>query len=136
MAPRPYWKGYLKLSLVSWPLALPTACSAAERISCRQMNRKTATRVRQQLIDEETREVVEAHEKARGYEIGKGQYLLIEDEELEVIEIASTHMIDIDSFVPRAEIDQRFFDAPYYITPNDPVGQDAFAVIREAVSRL
>src|SRR5580704_18812394 len=66
--------------------------------------------------DEETREVVEAHEKARGYEIGKGQYLLVEDDELEAIEIASTHTIDIDSFVPRAEIDQRFFDAPYYIT--------------------
>ena len=65
--------------------------------------------------------------------IGKSQYLLIEDEELEAIEIASTHTIDIDSFVPRAEIDQRFFDAPYYITPNDPVGYDAFAVIREAM---
>jgi hypothetical protein len=74
----------------------------------------------------------ESH-KARGYEIGKGQYLLIEDEELEAIEIAGTHTIDIDSFVPRAEIDQRFFDASYYIIPNDPVGQDAFAVIREVM---
>ena len=78
-------------------------------------------------------EFVETQDKARGYEIGKGQYLLIEDEEQEAIEIASTHTIDIDSFVPRAEIDQRFFDAPYYITPDDPVGQDAFAVIREAM---
>ena len=133
MSPRPYWKGYLKLSLVSCPIAVHAACSSAERISFRQINRKTGNRLRQQLIDEETREVVEAHEKARGYEIGKGQFLLIEDEELEAIEIASTHTIDIDSFVPRAEIDQRFFDAPYYITPNDPVGQDAFAVIREAM---
>jgi DNA end-binding protein Ku len=133
MSPRPYWKGYLKLALVSCPIALHAVCASAERISFRQINRKTGNRLRQQLIDEETREVVEAHEKARGYEIGKGQYLLIEDEELEAIEIASTHMIDIDSFVPRAEIDQRFFDAPYYITPNEPVGQDAFAVIREAM---
>ena len=133
MSPRPYWKGYLKLSLVSCPIALHAACSSAERVSFRQINRKTGNRLRQQLIDEETREVVEAHEKARGYEIGKGQYLLVEDEELEAIEIASTHIIDIDSFVPRAEIDQRFFDAPYYITPDDPVGQDAFAVIRDAM---
>ena len=133
MSPRPYWKGYLKLALVSCPIALHAVCSSTERVSFRQINRKTGNRLRQQLIDEETREVVEAHEKARGYEIGKGQYLLIEDDELEAIEIASTHTIDIDSFVPRAEIDQRFFDAPYYITPDDPVGQDAFAVIREAM---
>jgi DNA end-binding protein Ku len=133
MSPRPYWKGYLKLALVSCPIALHAACSSAERISFRQINRRTGDRLRQQLIDEETREVVEAYDKARGYEIGKGRYLLIEDEELEAIEIASTHTIDIDSFVPRAEIDQRFFDAPYYITPNDPVGQDAFAVIREVM---
>jgi DNA end-binding protein Ku len=73
--------------------------------------------LRQQLIDEETREVVETQDKARGYEIGKGQYLLIEDEELEAIEIASTHTIDIDSFVPGAEIDQRFFDAPITSPP-------------------
>jgi DNA end-binding protein Ku len=133
MSPRPYWKGYLKLSLVSCPIALHAACSSAERISFRQINRRTGNRLRQQLIDEDTSEVVEAPDKGRGYEIGKGQYLVIEDEELEAIEIESTHTIDIDSFVPRAEIDQRFCDTPYYITPNDPVGQDAFAVIREAM---
>ena len=131
--PRPYWKGYLKLSLVSCPIALHAACSSTERISFRQINRKTGNRLRQQLVDEETREAVEAYDKARGYEIRKGQYLLVDDQELEAIEIASTHTIDIDSFVSRADIDQRFFDTPYYITPNDPVGQDAFAVIREAM---
>jgi Ku protein len=85
------------------------------------------------LVDEETREPVEGSDKARGYEIGKGQFLLVEDQELEAIEIESTHTIDIDSFVPRSEIDRRFFDTPYYITPNEPVGQEAFAVIREAM---
>jgi DNA end-binding protein Ku len=133
VSPRPYWKGYLKLSLVSCPIALHAACSSAERVSFRQINRKTGNRLRQQLIDEETREPVEGYDKARGYEIGKNQFLLVEDEELEAIEIESTHTIDIDSFVPRADIDQRLFDMPYYITPNDPVGQDAFAVIREAM---
>ena len=130
---RPYWKGYLKLSLVSCPVAVHAACSSSERVSFRQINRKTGNRLRQQLIDEETREPVDGHEKARGYEIGKDQYLLVEDQELEAIEIESTHTIDIDSFVPRSDIDRRFFDTPYYITPNDPVGQDAFAVIREAM---
>jgi DNA end-binding protein Ku len=133
VSPRPYWKGYLKLSLVSCPIALHAACTSSERISFRQINRKTGNRLRQQLIDEETREPVEGYEKARGYEIGKGQFLLVEDEELEAIEIESTHTIDIDSFVPRSEIDQLFFDTPYYITPNEPVGQEAFAVIREAM---
>jgi DNA end-binding protein Ku len=133
VSPRPYWKGYLKLSLVSCPITLHAACTSSERISFRQINRKTGNRLRQQLIDDETREPVEGSEKARGYEIGKGQFLLVEDEELEAIEIESTHTIDIDSFVPRSEIDQRFFDMPYYIIPNDPVGQEAFAVIREAM---
>jgi len=133
VSPRPYWKGYLKLSLVSCPIALHAACTSSERISFRQINRKTGNRLRQQLIDEETREPVEGYEKARGYEIGKNQFLLVADAELEVIEIESTHTIDIDSFVPRSEIDQRIFDTPYYITPNEPVGQEAFAVIREAM---
>jgi DNA end-binding protein Ku len=133
VSPRPYWKGYLKLSLVFCPISVHAACSSSERFSFRQINRRTGNRLRQQLVDEETREPVEGSEKARGYEIGKNQFLLVEDEELEAIEIESTHTIDIDSFVPRSEIDQRFFDTPYYITPNDPVGQDAFAVIREAM---
>jgi DNA end-binding protein Ku len=133
VSPRPYWKGYLKLSLVSCPIALHAACSSAERVSFRQINRKTGNRLRQQFIDEETREPVEGYDKARGYEIGKNQFLLVEDEELEAIEIESTRTIDIDSFVPRSEIDRRFLDAPYYITPNDPAGQDAFAIIREAM---
>ena len=133
MSPRPYWRGYLKLSLVSCPIALHAACSSSERISFRQINRKTGNRLRQQLIDEETREAVETDDKGRGYEIGKGQFLLVEDEELEAIEIESTHTIDIDSFVLGAEIDRCFFDTPYYVTPNDPVGHEAFAVIREAM---
>ena len=130
---RPYWKGYLKLALVSCPIALHAACSTSERIAFRQINKATGHRLRQQLIDEETREPVLPEQKARGYEIAKGQYLLVEDEELERIEIESTHVIEIDSFVPRQEIDQRFFDTPYYVTPNEPVAQEAFAVIREAM---
>jgi DNA end-binding protein Ku len=130
---RPYWKGYLKFALVSCPIALHAACSTAERIAFRQINKATGNRLRQQLIDEETREPVAPEHKGRGYEVAKGQYLIVDDAELGAIEIESTHTIEIDSFVPRAQIDQRFLDTPYYVMPNEPVGQEAFAVIREAM---
>src|SRR5215211_6735449 len=133
MAPRPNWKGYLKLSLVSCPVALYPASSSAERISFRQINKKTGNRLRQQLVDEETREPVPTEDKGRGYEVGKNQFVKIEDEELEAIQIESTHTIEIDSFVPNAQIDKRYYDSPYYIAPTDAVGQEAFAVIRDAM---
>ena len=130
---RPYWKGYLKLALVSCPIALYTASSSSERVAFRQLNKNTGNRLRQQLVDDVTREPVEAADKGRGYEYAKNSYLLIEDEELEAIEVESNHIIEIDSFVPRSQIDERFLDSPYYIGPSDPVGQEAFAVIREAM---
>jgi DNA end-binding protein Ku len=110
------------------------ACSTAERITFRHINKATGNRLRQQLIDEETREPVDPENKGRGYEVAKGEYLIVEDEELEAIEIQSTHVIEIDSFVPRQQIDQRFFDTPYYVAPNEAVAQEAFAVIREAMA--
>jgi DNA end-binding protein Ku len=134
MAPRPNWKGYLKLSLVSCPIALYPATSASERVSFRQINKQTGNRLRQQLVDEVTREVVEAHDKGRGYEIGKGQYLQVEDDEIDAIQVESTHTIEIEKFVPLADIVVRYFDSPYYIIPNDEVGLDAFAVIRDAMA--
>jgi DNA end-binding protein Ku len=130
---RPYWKGYLKLALVSCPIALHAACSTSERISFHQINKATGHRLRQQLIDEETREPVPPEQKGRGYQIAKNQYLVVEDEEIEKIQIESSHVIEIDSFVPRQQIDQRFFDSCYYVAPNEPVAQEAFAVIREAM---
>jgi DNA end-binding protein Ku len=130
---RPYWKGYLKLALVSCPIALHAACSTAERIAFRQINKATGNRLRQQLIDEEIGTPVAPEHSGRGYEVAKGRYLIVEDAELEAIEIESTHTIEIDNFVPRCQIDQRFFDTPYYVTPNEPVAQEAFAVIREAM---
>jgi DNA end-binding protein Ku len=132
-ASRPYWKGYLKLSLVSCPIAVYTAASSTERVSFRQVNKKTGNRLRQQLVDEVTREPVDIAEKGRGYEYAKGAFIMVEDEELDAVAIESNHTIEIDSFVPREQIDERYFDSPYYICPNDAVGQDAFAVIREAM---
>jgi DNA end-binding protein Ku len=133
MAPRAYWKGYLKLSLVSCPIALYPASSSKERVSFNRINKKTGNRLKQQMVDAETGEVVDKEDIGRGYEYGKGQYLSVEDEELENIRIESTHTIEIDSFVPRAEIDDRYLDSPYYISPTDQVGQEAFSVIRDAM---
>src|ERR1700726_4055813 len=133
MAPRAYWKGYLKLSLVSCPIALYPASSSSERGSFNRINKKTGSRLKQQNVDAETSEPVDREDIVRGYEIGKGEYLIVEDEELEKIQIESTHTIAIDSFVPRSEIDDRYLDSPYYITPTDQVGQEAFAVIRDAI---
>src|SRR6266446_5960139 len=133
MAPRAYWKGYLKLSLVSCPIALYPASSSSERVSFNRINTKTGNRLKQQMIDAESGEPVAKEDISRGYEYAKGQYIFVEDEELEKIKIESTHTIEIDSFVPRAEIDDRYLDSPYYISPTDQVGQEAFSVIRDAM---
>ena len=133
MAPRAYWKGYLKLSLVSCPIALYPASSSSERVSFNRINTKTGNRLKQQMVDAETGQPVEKEDIGRGYEYAKGQYLIVEDDELAKIKIESTHTIEIDRFVPRAEIDDRYLDSPYYISPTDQVGQEAFSVIRDAM---
>jgi DNA end-binding protein Ku len=132
---RPFWKGYLRLSLVSCPIALFPASSSSERVSFRQINKKTGNRLKQQLVDSVTGEVVESQDKGRGYQIGKDQYLPVEDEDLDSLRLESTKIIDLDKFVPRSEIDERYLDSPYYLTPEDKVGQEAFAVIHEAMKR-
>jgi DNA end-binding protein Ku len=133
MAPRPNWKGYLKLSLVSCPVALYPATSASERVSFNQLNKETGNRVRYKKVDAETGDEVGSDSIIKGYPVDKNVYVTVEDEELESIQIESTHTIEIDSFVPVSEIDARFYDSPYYLVPNDKVGQDAFAVIRDAM---
>jgi DNA end-binding protein Ku len=132
---RPFWKGYLKLSLVSCPIALYPASSSSERVSFRQINKKTGNRLKQQLVDSITGELVESGDKGRGYQIGKDEYMPVEDEELDSLRLESTKIIDLDKFVPRSEIDERYLDSPYYLLPEDKVGQEAFAVIREAMKR-
>jgi len=133
MAPRAYWKGYLKLSLVSCPIALYPAASSTERVSFNRINKKTGNRLKQQLLDSESGDPVAKEDVGRGYEVAKGEYIQVEDEEIDNIKIESTQTIEIDSFVPRAEIDDRYIDSPYYIVPTDKVGQEAFAVIRDVI---
>src|SRR5262249_62175022 len=135
MAPRPNWKGYLKLSLVSCSVALYSATTTSDRIRFNIINRKTGNRVRNLVIDSETEEPVEQEDRVKGYQIEKGEYVLVEDEELDEVALESTHTIDIEKFVPRSEVDEIYLDEDYYIVPNDKVSYEAFAVIRDAMEK-
>jgi DNA end-binding protein Ku len=128
MAPaRAFWKGYLKLSLVSCPIAIYTRTSATERVSFRTDQQED------RQVDEVTREPIEGEDKGRGYEYARNAYIPVDDDELDALAVESKHTIEIDSFVPREQLAERYLDSPYYITPDGQVGQDAFAVIREAM---
>jgi DNA end-binding protein Ku len=133
MAARAYWKGSLKLSLVSCPVLLYPASTSVEKTRFHMINKETGNRLRQQMIDAQTGDVVDSDQKGRGYELKKDEYVEIEPEELEAVQIESNHTIDIDSFVPREEIDRRYLNHPYYIAPDGKAGVDAFTVIRDAM---
>lgn len=133
MAPRAYWKGYLKLSLVSCPISLFPATSEREKISFHQLNKNTGNRIKYQKVDAETGEEVPSNDIIKGFEVAKEEYIELEPEELEAVAIESKRTIDIDEFVPKKEIDELYIRDPYYIIPNGEVGQQAFAVIREAI---
>jgi DNA end-binding protein Ku len=135
VAPRAYWKGYLKLSLVSCPVALFPASSEGEKIRFHQINKKTGNRIKYRKVDAETEDEVDASDIVKGYEVGKGEYIELEPEELEAVAIESTRTIEIDEFVPRKEIDDLYLNNPYYVVPDGEVGQQAFAVIREAIRK-
>ena len=133
MAPRPYWKGYLKLSLVSCPIALFPATSEREKIRFNQINKNTGNRIKYLKVDAESGDEVEADAIIKGYEVSKGEYIVLDPEELEAIAIESKRVIEIDEFVRRDEIDDLYFNNRYYIAPDGEVGRQAFAVIREAI---
>jgi len=135
MAPRAYWKGYLKLSLVSCPIALYPATSEREKISFHQINKQTGHRIKYVKVDAESGEQVEADDIVKGYQVGKDEYIELTPEELEAVAIESRRVIDIDEFVPRDEIDELYLNNPYYIVPDGEVGQQAFAVIREVIRK-
>ena len=132
---RSSWKGYLKLSLVSCAVALYNASSASERVSFNNLNRKTGNRLKQNLVDSVTGEPVDTAERVKGYQVAKGQYVMVEDSEIEALKIESTRTIEIETFVPQAEVDQIYVDSPYYLAPDDKVAEEAFAVIREAMTK-
>ena len=135
MAPRAYWKGYLRLSLVSCPIQLFPATSEREKIRFHQLNKNTGHRIKYRKVDAESGDEVETGDIIKGYEVSKGNYIELEPEELEAVAIESTRMIDIEQFVPRKEIDELYFSNPYYVVPDGDVGTQAFAVIRDAIKQ-
>jgi DNA end-binding protein Ku len=127
------WRGFLRLSLVSCPVSVAPATTERGRISFNQLNGKTGNRVRQKLVDEQTGEEVERAEIVKGYQIEKGQYVIIDDDEIKALEIESSKIIDLDTFVDADEIDCLYLDKPYYLVPDGAVGIDTFRVIAHAL---
>jgi len=133
MAPRANWKGFLRLSLVTCPIALFPATSESEKISFNQINRKTGHRIRYLKVDAETGEEVSNEDIIKGYKVDADRYLEVTKDELENIALESTRTIEIERFIPAGQVDLRYLEKPYYILPRDAIGQEAFAVIREAI---
>src|ERR1700761_2342301 len=136
MAPCANWKGFLRLSLVTCPVALYPATSDAEKVSFNQINKKTGHRIKYAKVDADTGEEVASEDIVKGYKVDTDTYIEVSKEELEDIALESTHTIEIDEFVPKADIDTRYLIRPYYLVPDGKVGHDAFAVIRETVRSM
>lgn len=134
MAPRAFWKGYLKLSLVTCPVAMTPAVSQEEKIRFRTLNSKTGNPVVSRYVDAVTGKAVNEDDEVKGYPRGEDEYVMLEDEEIEAVALESTRTIEIETFVPRETIEWIWYDAPHYLTPNDTVGEEAFSVIREAMA--
>lgn len=134
MAPRPVWKGYLKLSLVSCAVEIVGVTEAGDAVSFRTLNRDTGNPVKRQYIDSVTGETVEDEAQVKGYEVDDDRYVLVEDDEIDALRIESSHTLAIDRFVDKAKIQQIYLDTPYYVLPADKVSEEAFAVVREALA--
>src|SRR5258705_5598536 len=136
MAPRANWKGFLRLSLVTCPVALFPATSETEKVSFSQINKNTGHRIKYAKVDAETGEEVSNEDIVKGYKVDTDTYVTVEKDELDNIALESTRTIDIDEFVPKSEIDELYLVRPYYIVPEGKIGHDAFAVIRETIRSM
>ncbi|NTF34796.1 Ku protein [Rhizobium skierniewicense] len=134
MAVRPYWKGYLKLSLVNCAVQMMPATSDSEKVKFHTLNRATNNRVVSQYVDSVTGKVVKEENEVKGYERGENDYVMLEDEELDNVALDSTRTIDISTFTKRDTIEWIWLDTPYYLSPNEKVAQEAFSVIRDAMA--
>jgi DNA end-binding protein Ku len=136
MAPRANWKGFLRLSLVTCPVALYPAISESEKITFNQLNRQTGHRIKYLKVDVDTGEEVPNEDIVKGYQLEKDQFIEVTKEELDELALESTRTIEIDEFVEKSEIDPRYLIRPYYLRPDGKVGHDAFAVIRETIREM
>ena len=133
MAPRSFWKGYLKLSLVTCPVAMTPATSESEKVRFHTLNEKTGNRVVSQYVDAVTGKPVDEDDEVKGYPRGDDKFVLLEDDELDAVSLESARTIDVDMFVPADSIEWIWYDKPHYLVPNDTVGEEAFSVIRDAM---
>lgn len=134
MAPRPAWRGYLKLSLVTCAVELTGATTESEKVRFRVLNRKTGNTVKRQYVDSTSGKPVTDDDQVRGYETGGDEYLLFEEDEIDAVQIESSHTLDLDGFVSKKDVPNIYLDTPYYVTPADDVSEEAFAVIRDAMA--
>ena len=134
MAPRPFWKGYMKLSLVTCPVAMTSATSEEEKVRFHVLNRRTGNRIHSQYVDTETGKPVEEANEIKGYARGEDDFVLLDDDELDAVALESARTIDIQSFVAAESIDWIWYDTPYYLTPDEPIGEEGYCVIRDAMA--
>ncbi|CAM3110628.1 DNA end-binding protein Ku [Paracoccus aminovorans] len=134
MAPRSFWKGYLKLSLVTCPVSMMPATGEGEKLRFHTLNARTGHRVLSQYVDAATGKPVAEDAAVKGYPRGEDDYVLLEDDEIDAVALESTRTIDIDMFVPADSIGWIWYDKPHYLVPDDPIGEEAFCVIRDAMA--
>jgi DNA end-binding protein Ku len=134
MAYRPTWQGHLKLSLVTCPVALFTATNSAGDVHFNLINPKTNNRIKMITTDPDTGPI-ERSELVKGYEVSKGEYILLTNDEINSVKLESTKTIEIERFVPGDEIDRLYWDNPYYLAPDGKLAQEAFGVIRTAMEK-
>ncbi|MCD1262569.1 Ku protein [Shinella sumterensis] len=135
MAPRANWKGFLKVGELVCPVALYTAASTSDRIAFHMLNRKTGHRLHREFIDSETGKTVEREDQVKGYEVGDGDYIALDPEEIAAALPESDKTLEIEAFIACDDIDDLYFDKPYYLTPSDRHGDEAFALIREGMKK-
>jgi DNA end-binding protein Ku len=135
MAARSFWKGYLKLSLVTCPVAMTPVLSDSEKVRFHTLNRKTGHRIKSRFVDAVTGKEVDDEAQVKGYPRGEDDYVMLEDDDLDAVALDSTRTIDIDTFVPKESIEWVWYDVPHFLVPDDEVGEEAFSVIREAMTR-
>lgn len=133
MAPRANWKGVLKVAELTSQISLFTAASTSERIAFHTLNRKTGHRVQRQFIDAETGKPVAPDDQVKGYETGHGEYVMLEADEIAAAIPESDKTIDVQAFISRDEVDDVFFDRPYYLAPSNQATEEAFALLREGM---
>jgi DNA end-binding protein Ku len=133
MAPRTFWNGYLKLSLVTCAVGMMPVVSESEKVRFHTISRATGNRIQSRYVDAVTGKPVADGDEVKGYPRGDDEYVMLEDDELASVALESSRTIDIGMFTPKESIRQIWYDTPHFLVPNDVVGAEAFAVIREAM---